>query len=135
MNDYVFRVKGDPQPKGSTRSFVVNGRPITTSANPRAKDWEKVIRFCLQEFPVGLIDGPVLVDLDFFLARPGSAPQKVTQPAKRPDLDKLIRAALDAMTGIVFKDDGQVTAILAVKKFATETDPPGLFGHIQWEES
>ena len=133
MNDYVFRVRGDPQPKGSSRSFVVNGRPVTTSANPRAKDWEKVVRFCLQEFPEAPLAGPILVDLDFFLARPKSAPKKVTQPAKRPDLDKLIRAVLDAMTGIVFNDDGQVTAILAVKKFATEADPPGVVGHIHWE--
>lgn len=38
-------------------------------------------------------------------------------PASRPDLDKLVRAILDAMTGLAFQDDGQVVALNAGKEY------------------
>jgi Holliday junction resolvase RusA-like endonuclease len=40
-----------------------------------------------------------------------------------PDLDKLIRAILDALTGVVWRDDGQVVDIVASKVYA---DTPGV---------
>jgi Holliday junction resolvase RusA-like endonuclease len=36
---------------------------------------------------------------------------------KRPDLDKLVRAVLDALTGVCYLDDSQVTRIEAEKNF------------------
>jgi Holliday junction resolvase RusA-like endonuclease len=42
---------------------------------------------------------------------------QVTTPATRPpDLDKLTRAVLDALTGIVWTDDAQVVAVAATKR-------------------
>lgn len=38
-------------------------------------------------------------------------------PATRPDLDKLIRAVLDAMTGVAFVDDAQVVALNVGKEY------------------
>ena len=35
----------------------------------------------------------------------------------RPDLDKLCRAALDAMTGVVYVDDAQVAILSAAKEW------------------
>jgi Holliday junction resolvase RusA-like endonuclease len=42
---------------------------------------------------------------------------KRLHPTVPPDLDKLIRAVLDAMTAIAYLDDGQVTEINAVKVY------------------
>jgi Holliday junction resolvase RusA-like endonuclease len=39
-------------------------------------------------------------------------------PTVPPDLDKLIRAVLDGLTGVAYKDDGQVVRITAVKIYA-----------------
>jgi Holliday junction resolvase RusA-like endonuclease len=39
-------------------------------------------------------------------------------PTVPPDLDKLIRAVLDGLTGVAYKDDGQVVRISAVKIYA-----------------
>ena len=36
---------------------------------------------------------------------------------RRPDLDKLQRAVLDALTGVLFSDDGQVVQLAAVKQY------------------
>lgn len=40
-------------------------------------------------------------------------------PAVNPDLDKLARAVLDALTGIAYRDDAQVVELLASKRYGT----------------
>lgn len=45
--------------------------------------------------------------------RPSAPIHKTT----KPDLDKLIRSVLDALTGVVFVDDAQVVRLVASKRF------------------
>lgn len=60
---------------------------------------------------------PVSVELSFYLPRNGHRCRGAVFP---PDIDKLTRAALDALTGIAYADDAQVTLLLARKRWATE---------------
>lgn len=130
MSSWTFSVLGEPIPKGSTRAFVKNGRAVTTAANPRTKSWERDIRAVLQSWPHGLIEGPVYVGLSFTIARPASVSEKKRpEPTVKPDLDKLTRNALDAMSGVIFLDDAQVTVIDAQKNYGPK---PGLSGVISW---
>lgn len=74
--------------------------------------------------------GPVSVRLDFVMPRPKSAPRRFTPPAvKRPDIDKLSRAVLDALTGICWHDDSQVIALTATKRLAEIDETAGV--HIE----
>ena len=57
------------------------------------------------------------IHCDFYFARPKSLNKSILQKTTRPDVDKLIRAVLDALTGIVYADDSQVTAVSAAKLF------------------
>lgn len=57
----------------------------------------------------------VKVELDFIMLKPKSA--KRTFPAVKPDLDKLIRAVLDGLTGVAYQDDSQVILIQATKTY------------------
>lgn len=50
-----------------------------------------------------------------------NAPGYVT---RTPDIDKLARAALDALTGVAFLDDKQVAVLRASKEYSD--DRPGL---------
>lgn len=43
------------------------------------------------------------------------------QPASAPDLDKLVRAVLDALTGLAYHDDAQVVEIHARKVYGDTT--------------
>jgi len=130
VNSWLFSVKGTPQPKGSARAFVRNGRAIVTSANPAVKTWEDTIRFVLQEWPHGVLAGPVALEMTFTLVRPPSvSPKRRPQPTVKPDVSKLFRCAEDAMTGIVWHDDAQVTEA-TVRKIYGET--PGLRCEIRW---
>ena len=129
---WAFEVKGEPQPKGSARAFVRDGRAIVTSDNPAVASWEKTIRFVLQDWPHAILTGPVSLVMMFTLVRPRSVSAKRRpQPTVKPDLSKLYRGAEDAMTGIVFVDDAQVTEALVGKRYG---ETPGLQCEIKWSD-
>ena len=69
-------------------------------------------------------DGPVSVALTFVMPRPQRA-KPGTPATKRPDLDKLVRAVLDALVmGAAMRDDSQVTRIIATKRLAEPGEQP-----------
>jgi Holliday junction resolvase RusA-like endonuclease len=52
--------------------------------------------------------GPVSLCIEFYFSKPKSAPKKRRYPTVKPDIDNLLKTVLDAMNGLVFKDDKQV---------------------------
>jgi Holliday junction resolvase RusA-like endonuclease len=60
---------------------------------------------------------PLILDVTFFFARPQRLKKSTTEKTTRPDLDKLVRAVGDAITGIIAEDDSQIVQISASKKF------------------
>jgi len=115
----MFQVHGLPAPQGSTRAFVVKGKPIITSTAKGLSAWRRLVADVAQDFaPEEPWEGPVGIDLHFGLPKPKSAPKtRRVWPDKRPDLDKLTRAVLDALTYVVFADDSQVVEIRATKDY------------------
>ena len=123
----AFTVHGKPEPKGSARAFMPKGSkfPVITSDNPNLKTWEQAIRGELQRVMqatdgdtlAAIFDAPVAVGLRFHLPRPKSR-KKAKYPVTKPDVDKLARAAIDALSGVAFKDDNQVVAVQARKVYA-----------------
>jgi crossover junction endodeoxyribonuclease RusA len=127
----TFVVLGHAQQKGSkipTRTSA--GAMYVRDENPEAAPWEARIasaaRYAFGERP--LIRRQVELELAFYFARPKShygtgrnaelvktsAPRA---PITRPDLDKLARCAIDALTGVVLADDSLVTDLYASKRF------------------
>lgn len=113
----TITVPGVPQPGGSKRAFIVNGHAVVTDANPKAKPWKAAIQYAARQVYSGpLLTGPLAVWMAFSLVRPKghygsgrnsdklkpSAPREHTQ---KPDVLKLTRAAEDALTGVVWRDD------------------------------
>lgn len=131
----TFAVAGVPTPKGSTKAFYVPslGRAVVTEDNARTRPWAALVRDAASE-AIGVhgITGlyyvrgvPVRLDVTCVMPRPASLPKRVTQPTKKPDLDKLVRTIKDALTGIVWQDDSQVVEIVARKRFVTTGERPG----------
>ncbi|MFC9769306.1 RusA family crossover junction endodeoxyribonuclease [Rhodococcus jostii] len=124
-NTTVFRVDGAPAPQGSKR-HVGNGILVESSA-ATLKPWRERIAWTAREHHVPLHDGPVLVRLNFVMPRPRATPKRCTPAAvKRPDLDKLIRSVLDALTHIAWTDDSRVVSLHATKRLAEIAETPGL---------
>ena len=130
----TFTVYGAPATKGSTRAFIPKGwtRPIITSATKGLKAWESKIAAAAGAQANGvLITEPVVMTLAFYLPRPKSLKKGIVAHTKRPDCDKLIRGATDALIGIVYKDDAQIVSILATKAYVkTQDEAPRAEFHI-----
>jgi Holliday junction resolvase RusA-like endonuclease len=70
--------------------------------------------------------GPVMLDVTFVRQRPKTKPKREgTAHTKFPDLDKLVRAVGDSMTGVVWNDDTQVVEIHCRKRYADVEESPG----------
>lgn len=92
-----------------------NGRSFHTN-DKELKAWRgKIAEYAERFFPEPL-EGAVYLLLTFYLEKPISV--KRDEPFVKPDLDKLIRACGDALTGVAFRDDSQVTTIVASKVYA-----------------
>ena len=130
----TFRVDGIPAPKGSTKAFVVRGRAVTTEDNARTRPWAALVRDAARQtcatyrgltvitFPRGTA---LHLGATFLLPRPVSLPKKVRAHTKKPDLDKLVRAVKDALTGVLWSDDSQVVTMTVAKRYAGADERPG----------
>jgi Holliday junction resolvase RusA-like endonuclease len=126
MSDCIsFTVLGRPEPQGSIKAFMVAGRPRLTSDNAKMKPYRQQVGHTalLARADIGCSDiwakrhQPVSVSYAFYFAKPKSARRDRTAPAVKPDIDKLIRSTTDAMTGILYADDGQIVVVLATKRY------------------
>lgn len=120
-----FTVYCKPQPQGSSRAFTPKGwtRPVITSDNANLKSFRqevsKAALLAVQERGMGgLLFGkhePVRLLVTFYFQKPPSVPKKRTSHVVKPDCSKLVRAAEDSLTGIVYQDDAQIVSIVADK--------------------
>lgn len=118
----TFDVAGEPKPQGSKRAFVTkHGKAVLVeSAGEPLKDWRTTVTVIasneIRRQTWTTVDGPVSVTLNFRMKEP--ARPKHPTPAVRPDLDKLVRAVLDALTSAgVWMDDSQVVNLTATKTY------------------
>lgn len=145
---FILTVPGDPIPQGSkTVATAKNGRSYVRDDNPRLKPWREKItaaaKFEISDRHHGKwepMEGPLLVDVMFFLKRPPSQygsgrnsdrvlPSAPVYPIAMGggDVDKLARAALDSLTAAgVIVDDSRVVDLVARKCYAAGIQKPGL---------
>ncbi len=108
------------------KAFVIKGQARVTSDNNKTMPYRhavtQIARWKMADEninePMAAKHVPVKVMLEFHVARPKSIPKKRTEPAVKPDLDKLVRATMDALKSVLYVDDGQVTELRAKKKYA-----------------
>ena len=87
----------------------------------KTKDYEAAFAAaCGPMFPASWkTDGfkrPLMVTLGFGMPRPKSLRGEKPH-TKRPDVDNLAKAVLDAMNGIAYHDDSQITQLNVVKAY------------------
>jgi Holliday junction resolvase RusA-like endonuclease len=120
-----IEVPGDPVPKGRPR-VAMRGRFAQIYTPKETVDYEKLVRSYAAVSMGGgaLLEGPLLVTLTAHVPIPQSWSAKkkaaAVYPISRPDTDNFLKAALDALNGIVFADDSQVTDIIASKRYSGE---------------
>lgn len=113
----AFFVKGRPVPQGSLK--FIQGRPIHVRAHDLALWRADIARNAELHGYIPVADNGVKVEISFIFDRPKSS--KRSFPWVKPDLDKLIRAVLDGLTGVAYVDDCQVVLIQASKVYGERT--------------
>ena len=114
-------ISGLPIAQGSKKAFQKNGRIVLVESATGLKPWrEKVAAEASRlDFPLAETEA-ISLELMFMMPQP-KKPQR-RYPTTKPDIDKLSRAILDALTGVLYKDDSQVT-FLNVQKVYTFGEP------------
>lgn len=130
MTAVRFRVDGTPASKGSARAVTSKstGRALllASSNDGNARDqasWAKAVGWAAKVVCRAPAADPIAIAVRFILARPRSV--KRARPSVKPDIDKLLRCTLDALTGIAWIDDAQVVEVRATKNYALAGERPG----------
>jgi crossover junction endodeoxyribonuclease RusA len=105
-----FRADGVPVPQGSMK--VIHGRVLHSQGSALAV-WRSTVAFAAKLAGAKLTDAPIEMTLVFIMPKPKTV--KRILPTVPPDLDKLIRGVLDALTHVAYNDDSQVVSINAHK--------------------
>jgi Holliday junction resolvase RusA-like endonuclease len=113
-------VEGTPVPQGSKTAMVVNGRAVMFEANKKHKAWRDHVKATVGSLETPSTQ-PVRVELQFWFEKPKTV--KRAHMSVKPDIDKLSRSVLDAITGGILKDDSQVVILNARKEYG---DKPGV---------
>jgi Holliday junction resolvase RusA-like endonuclease len=116
MKGFVFHGKAGAKP-----------RAILTSSNSKMKPYRQELTLMAMAAmsksnipePFAGKHVPVAVVMDFYMARPPSIPKKRSHLVVKPDLDKLIRATSDALSGILYADDAQVVDLSVRKHYGS----------------
>ncbi len=120
-----FVVVGIAAPQGSKTAFVRGGRVSLVESCARVKPYRALVSLAAsqarKEPPTRL---PVGIGITFVFVRPKShytskGELRAGAPSfpGKPDVDKLCRAVLDALTGILYHDDAQVVSLNASKRY------------------
>jgi crossover junction endodeoxyribonuclease RusA len=128
-----LEVFGTPEPQGNKTAFLNKrtGKIVMTEgrrpdARERFTSWRDAVaweaRAWQTEHNAALLDEPCMVTITFRMPRPKSAPKRMW-PGTRPDVDKLTRAVLDALTGTIIANDSRVCELHVYKRFAVDTAP------------
>lgn len=116
----LIRVTGVAVPQGS--KVVMRGRLVDVRSKD-LKAWRKTVAAEIAKHFPAPFKGAVEVELHFLLPKPKTVRRLL--PHVKPDVDKLARACLDAMTGIAYEDDSQVTDLIVRKRYAV-AQPTGV---------
>lgn len=121
-------VVGRPVTQGSKKAFAVAGKDggkpravMVDQLGAKLKPWRQDVRQAvmdqLGDHPP--LIGPIRLSLAFALPKPLSAPKnrRIWPSGRVGDVDKLARAAMDAMSGAVYEDDCQICDLHVTKDY------------------
>ena len=140
MMQIIFNVVGDPKGKGRPR-FSHYGKFTKVYTDKQTFDYETAIGISASQAMGSSkpLETPVAVFLYIKLPVPKSYSKKRSEaclsgfehPTKKPDIDNVAKAFLDAMNGIIYKDDNQVIQLHVNKVYALEAGVDVLIKEIE----
>lgn len=124
-----FTVLGIPTGKGRPK-FAKRGNFVQTYTPEKTTNYENLVKLSYQQSVDSALffgkDIPLFVKLVCYFPIPKSTGKKKAQDmldgkishTKKPDCDNVTKAVLDALNGIAFYDDSQVTDLIVLKRYS-----------------
>jgi len=119
-------IPGEPVAQGRPRAFRLPGGGVRMYDPAKSRSWKAEARAAIvnalddQDLAIAFPDGAVIVLVRAVFSCPKSDFRKIPRVrrphAKLPDAENVAKAALDAGTGALWRDDSQV-ALLTVEKW------------------
>lgn len=137
-----FIVPGTPKGKARARTFFNKRLDRMQSITPEnTMLYENLIRMTYtHKFGKVKIEAGVPVEITIVASfEPPASASKTKRrkmlegavtPTKKPDIDNIAKVALDALNGLAFYDDAQITGLIVSKRYAEEAS---LSIGIDWE--
>lgn len=129
---WKVKVTATPVPEGNLKCIGARGgrgHTVIHSNDKTLRPWRTLVALSCKGIAAKGVhyDGPVDVDVTFYLPRPKSVSVTARPlPTVKPDVDKLVRGVLDGITDSgLWNDDAQVTDLTTRKRYADEANPPG----------
>lgn len=125
MNSISIMVKGHPIAQPRPRAMIRGGK-VHVYNKDTSKAWKESIMIGFRKYSNLEIDSPVRVVIGYYFKRPKSLLRKkdLFDPfphTKKPDLDNLDKAVLDALTELgVWKDDSLVYSLHSAKYYTSK---------------
>lgn len=132
----TITVLGEPKPKGSVHAFPVTRTKVRgaqvvrtpgVAVAHRNVPWTETVKWnAISQWAIHhmLRDCPVELRVQFALPRGKTV--KRERPHVRPDLDKLLRAVMDGLEGVVYAQDSQVVGFRELRKDYAEPGREGV---------
>jgi Holliday junction resolvase RusA-like endonuclease len=129
----AFKVPGQPEGKGRPRATTIGGHArMYTPA--KTQSYERRIWGAYREAGGGMLEGSLQMRIVAVRKIPDSMSKIKRAQCKgqfcetKPDLDNVLKVLCDALNGVAYKDDSQVVAITAEKRWG---DDPHLWVEIR----
>lgn len=106
--------------------FVRNFTPTDSPVNAYKAALQRAASEAYQGPP---LEGPLALSVLFVLPRPGrliwkKRPMPREPHEVKPDVDNLLKSSIDALTGLLWRDDTQIHRLVAVKCYAAGDEAP-----------
>lgn len=135
MNELRVFIPGEPCAQGRPRFSTAGGfvRAYDPAKSRNYKAYVKAV--CAEEAKkqgwLFNTDLPLKVEIIAGLSIPSSKSKKWKQeamdgkekPTKKPDVDNIVKTVTDALSGVIYKDDKQITSLVVGKIYS---EPPGV---------
>jgi Holliday junction resolvase RusA-like endonuclease len=132
VREIEFMVYCKAEPQGSKRAFVVPGkqgakaRAVVVDTDKKAmKSYRSQVTnealVAMQAYgmkmPLAEKHVPIGLRVEFTFLKPPSVPRSRAYPVVMPDIDKCLRATMDALAGVLYLNDAQVVRAVAEKTY------------------
>lgn len=126
MKTILFEIMGEPVAQGRPRAGKSFSGKTVLYDPLKSRDFKQYVKLvAAQNAPKELIEGPIILNVDFYRATPKkfkTGPKQLLidsgalRPTTKPDVDNYVKGIKDGLNKVIWQDDSQVVE-LTVRKF------------------